>query len=846
MKTNKMIAAVCSAALFLSGCAQNNGAYTPVKHASAEDDSNWSIMEDGKAVLENDSIYFELDTETTHFAVRNKKTGSVYRSVPSESAEVISDETLSRLTSEITVCYYAEQTSELYMYSDTDSVQNKSYTVKSDGNAIRVYYNMGAVDSLLPALFTEEAFENVLDRFTNSALRRRMERSYVLYSADDKPDDFEEKLSVYPILEKTPLYLLSDALTDTDKENIMTDISDIGYSKAEYQEMLEALNLGDIEGFSSAGFVIPLEYRLTEDGFSATVLSDLLKEESDQYKIYSIDVLEYFNAFQDSSNASYLIPDGSGAVIHLKGKYNLEFSKPFYGYDVAVNQQMPTGTTLTLPVYGTQDEGNSLFAIVEGAAETALLKAYSTGDATPLNHIYTSFVLRTVDTSNSFADADIHQFNLFAVKRTDASPRIRYFLTDKDNSDSAGMAQLYRNYLLDTNGISQQTQTVAPVYLDYLCMITEDASILGVPYTKKIVLSTVSEITESVEELLADGIRGISVRLLGYGSSGLENSAYSKFDIDRKVGTVEELQHLSDILTENGGQLYLDADLQFAYQSGNGFKPKRDSVRAISRKLARPTNNDPVTLEKSKYKNTRYVVSPSRFQAYSESFVGSLEKVFGGEKLPGVSYGLSGYYLSGDYSPNRCIDRVESKMLLTEALGGVREKTAVLSDYGNAYMLPFVSAVLNMPLESSQLITVDEDIPFFQMVISGMLPYAGQAENLSLNSNRNMLKSVEYGAAPYAAFITRDDALLNHTEWQTEFYSVSDTSRLSDFSKRVLSVSEIREKTRNQRITSHEKISKNLYCTAYENGYRVYVNYGDKDVRLDGIDIPAKGFAAVG
>ena len=103
-----------------------------------------------------------------------------------------------------------------------------------------------------------------------------------------------------------------------------------------------------------------------------------------------------------------------------------------------------------------------------------------------------------------------------------------------------------------------------------------------------------------------------------------------------------------------------------------------------------------------------------------------------------------------------------------------------------------------------------------------------------------------YGAAPYAAFITKDDALLNHTEWQTEFYSVSDTSRLSDFSKRVQAADEIRGKILNQRSTSHQKLSEDLYCTAYENGYRVYVNYDDENVKLDGINIPAKGFAAAG
>ena len=156
MKTKKVMAVLCAISLLFGGCAHKSDSYTPMAVNPSEDDDTWDLVESGIAVLENGSVYLELDAETTHFTVKNKKSGQIYDSVPAALPDIISEETSSRLLSEITVCYYAEQTNELYMYSDTDSVQNMSFTVKTDGNAIRVYYSMGVAGQLLPALFSEE------------------------------------------------------------------------------------------------------------------------------------------------------------------------------------------------------------------------------------------------------------------------------------------------------------------------------------------------------------------------------------------------------------------------------------------------------------------------------------------------------------------------------------------------------------------------------------------------------------------------------------------------------------------------------------------------------------------
>lgn len=847
-RTMAALAVLCMAACLISGCASRNDRYTPLAAPASESDDGWDAVGDGMAVLENDSLYFELDAQTTHFTIRDKRSGRTYDSVPSDPPSSLSNETDFRLASEITVCYYAEQTSALYMYSDFDSVSNKTFTVKTNGEAIRVYYSMGAMDQLLPVLFTKEVFEDVLSRFENNALRRRMERFYVLYSAEDKPEDYAEKLAQYPVLADRPLYILSDVLADSDKEDIVSDLADVGFTEDEYQTMMESLQLEAAETDTPAGFLIPVEYRLTKDGFTASVLSDRIQESSEKYKLYTVDLLEYFAALEEGDGCAFVVPDGSGSLIHLDGKSDREFSKPFYGEDVSIQPTMSSdvGKSLVFPVYGIQAGDHGVFAVVEEAAELALLKAHTSGNITPLHHIYPSFALRSIDTTGSFAEWGVSQYNLFAHKRTAFSPKVRYFLLEEGRADYAAMAALYRDYLLETNGLPVQAKAEPPVYLDYLCMVTEDASILGVPYTKKVVLSTLSEITASVEKLQAEGIRGLVVRLIGYGSAGMENGVYNSLSLDKRVGTIDELKKLSNILRENGGGLYLDADMQFVYIARNGFEPSNDAARYINRKLVRLADRDLVTNRGLKSGSQRYFVSPARFRAYAADFFDDLKRRLDGTALPGLSYGTAGLCLGGDYSPQRSIDRTESRLLLQQALDGIGKDTSLLFDYGNTYILPYATGLLNAPLYDSQLIAEDETIPFFQMVVHGSIPYAGGAENLAADNREAYLRGIEYGAAPYAVFITREDSLLNHTKWQTTLFSVSSGTRLSGFAARIRETEAIRRETQNKRITAHTRLSDTLFCTTYEGGYRVYVNYGDEEAKIEGTAVPPRGFAAVG
>ncbi len=833
----------------ISGCSGKVESFeTIVPPSVSEDDNDWYAPTETTFTMENETVRFEMDTETTHFTVTVLKTGRQYHSVPPESAETILDEASFRMSSELTICYYADTSTALYMYSGRDSVEN---TIISDGESVRIYYQMGAANQVVPKVLDQKTFDGIMDSLANDAIRRRMERYYVLYS-NNQPDDYAEQLEKYPVLSKQPLYILQDELmSQSDKDDLSGYLESAGYTVDDYKAMLASLNIDNVEIEQPAGFVIPVEYRLAEDGFTAEVLTDRIEESSPDYKLQSVELLEYFASVDKRKEGTFVIPDGSGALIDFNHPDDMLYSQPYYGGDCALEQKemAPICKTLNLPVFGMSMQDSGVLAIIENAAEVATLHVSPSSDVSPQNHIYASFAMRSIDVTENDTDWFMPRFNLLSEKRLTISPRIRYILLDEDNSSYAKMAARYRNELLSNGMLNQEKVQMSPLYLDYICMFTEEASLLGIPYTKKIVLSTLPEIMESVRKFYEAGVGPIILRLVGYSSSGLENSAYNTFQLDPKVGTVAQLQELASLLASKGGQLYLDADIQFAYNTGNGFSLADDAAHYLNRMVVRIKRQNIVTrdflenAETSDSFGTRYFISPARYADYAANFRDGLKKAWNqANALPGLSYSSSGLYLGGDYGSRKNISPAMSVELLKQALKQSKESEyKMMFDNGNAYVLPYATHLLNVPLQSSEWDIEATKIPFYQMVVHGSISYAGTPDNVARNSEEAFLQSVASGASPYFAFITRSDALLANTGYAGMWYSLSVAARIPDVTAQIKTALEAAEMVQGEEMTGMQWLSETLSCTSYGNGRKIYVNYGEKDVMIDGMDIPARG-----
>lgn len=836
----------------LSSCGTLNSASSSYTASESKDDSNWNIATENNVVLQNSTVSLVLNTSTTHFTLTDLRTGKAYSSVPADSKLSYSSEEDFRMNSELSLCYYGTQTSGTNMFSAKDSVDAKQFSIKYTDDAIRVYYRFGASSDskFAPTVLSRDYYETMLSKLNDRTITRRMGRYYTLYSSSDQNEDYKKMLALYPALAKTDMYIINSTVSDTEKDEIGGYIASYGLTKSDYQDMLKNLNVEVTEEDLPAGFCVPVEYKLTDDGFQASILADKITENSKDYILQNIDLLEYFSCSNKDESGYYFIPDGSGSLMKLNNGNSGNISQPFYSgdYSVQTGSLSQISKSLNLPVFGISLKDGGLFAIVEQAAEVATLKASPLSSSSPKNHIHVNFTMRSMDATDLGATMQIPVYNLFSGHRLKTSPTIRFVLLKNGSQDYASMASYYRNYLLKNGKLSENANTAddPKLYLDYLCMTTEDANIMGISYTKKIVLSKLSDIIKSVTQLKDAGISNVVVRLNGYSSTGLEHSVYNSFDLDKTVGTINELNQLAALIKDMGGTLYLDGEFQFAYNTQNGFAQKTDASHYLNRVLVRYGHYDLVTRKYNKKVLPRFFVTSANYSEYVSSFISDLSKSKISDTI-GISYGTAGMYLGGDYTSKRDLDCCMSLSNLQDALKIADSSNKKLAfDNGNYYVLSYADDLFNVPMQSSLLDTEDENVPFYQMVIHGAISYAGSPSNISSDSNTAYLKSIEYGASLYDTFITASDDSITNTDYETMFYSLSDQNRLSVLISKYNATKKLYESVKGATIVGNEQINKDVYQTTYSNGTKVLVNYNDEPVTINGTTIAAKDFAAIG
>ena len=828
----------------IAGCAGSIPAPDSLPKTSAAD--RLGDAPSGETVtMKNGHVLFEIDTLTAHFTVTDLQNGLIYRSVPEIEAIGTSENDL-RMQSELTLSYFTAESELLHMYSIDETEKEDGIDVRVGDNAVWVYYSFGDASSVLPPVFDQKTFqEKILGKLPNDSIRRRFERYYTLYSSEDKTGDFDQMLKKYPALANTPLYIISDLLSDVEKSETSEYIGETGFTADDYENMLRMLNMSDLQTEQSAGFVVPVEYRLNDDGFTAAVLCDQIEESSDEYLLQSLQFLEYFASMKQGDKGSFFIPDGCGTLTDFDSTQTMSWQKPFFGYDFTKKKETYSyEQQLNLPVFGISGDSGGVLAIVESGAENGVLNVGTSGMETRQNHIYTSFTVRDMDVTDIGTEVGVPVYNLYSKERLAQPAGIRFIMLDGNESGISGMAGRYRTYLRESGGFPKEIAGGAPLFLDYVCMITQKTSILGIPYTKKTVLSSFLEITDSVKRLQGKGVENIVVRLIGWSSGGVENSVYSSFQPDKKPGTLGELESLAEQLKTTGGSLYLDADVQFVSRTGGEFSLKRDAVHSLNRSVAGTYLRDPVTKSFTD-ELPRYAVSPIRRNRYGEEFLSSLKKRWEGN-LPGISYGSAGKELFSDYTVKRNISRTQSAGFLKEMLESADEKGAeMMFDNGNIHVLPFSKYLTNVASVSSLADNTFKDVPFYQMAVHGSVTYGGIPENLSSDSKSAELRSAAYGAAPVFVCITKDDSLLSATPYETLWYSLSDKTRLDSIFKRWKSTAELQKNTEKSAISDFIRIEEDLSCTVYDNGTMVYVNYSYADKVQNGMTIPAGSFVSM-
>lgn len=842
------LAVVCAVAVLVymvSGVKITAVAAAQTTEASA-DDSQWTVVTDGSVCLENESLLLQLDCRTTHFTVTHKASGKSYASVPSQAADADSAELLIR--------YYDSNSAEATMNSYENSVLNPSYEVRTDGKTtVRVNYTIQKSKQRLfvPSVISRDTFENQVLGNLDAGPQRRLKVFYTLYESAANDADTKAMKKQYPALKKQDLYVLRESVRQASYTEITDYMTDAGYSEEAYAQEAERLELGDsaLEN-QSPGFVVPVEYTLTASGFSARILTDRIVSHAAGYTLTDVSLLPYFGSGQSQEKGWFLVPDGSGAIISWNEKKGSTYAQSIWGTDMAVEASHTATLTQNacLPVFASHDGEKAFFAEISGLPAGAAVQAEVAGDKTAYSRIYAAFRIRDFDSSNAGALMSIASFNIYSATYVSELPQVTYTLFPQAETTYSDMANRYREKLVQEGTLGERLspQEAVPLYMDFTGYETVDSSFFGIPTKSTAVLSTLTEVDETVQQLHAAGIDNLQVRLKAYAHAGIYHSLADGFSLHSRVGSVKELNALAQRLSAGGGYLYLDNPISTVYTTGSGFRKMTHATRGLKKTVLQGFDYDLVARSSDEAADRFYMISPAFFASLTGNYIDTFNKKMSEAANIGYSWSDYGSKLFSDFNAKHPYDRSQTvaamdraATLATDAFG------RLITDGGNAYVLGKATALLNVPLGNSALDCESYAVPFYAMVLHGYVDYAGAPMNTGANMDRAYLAGIESGASPYYSCYTAENAVLKKTAAGTLIYPTAVQASLETIKERYAEFNSLFRSLRSQTIVAHERVADNVFVTTYEKGTKIAVNYGSTASEVGGVEVPAGGYAVL-
>lgn len=744
---------------------------------------------------------------------------------------------------------------------------------------------------------------------------------YIYYDINDPSKAQKTKdqyLEEYPVLEKFPIYACEKRIATKELlriENIIklyTDYSleqmEIDHAETEYESTEENPPL----------FKLAIEYKAdAAGGITIRLNSGNVRFASDLYSLSNIVLLPYGGAGNINNEGYIFTPDGSGSLIAFEDVVNagnFTTTNPVYGIDHVYHTVTGANKeTMRLPVYGvvewasngtreeevpvTDEEGNIVYqvdpdtgeyvldeegnqipvtetqmvedflkigylAIIEEGDSLAKIAVANGGSQHQFVSVYTTFNPRPNDTyslEGGITDDANATWTVSAKRKYTGDYKIRLFMLNEEVNYSE-MARTYRDYLIEQGVLSklETEEEDIPLYLETLGAMEIYDSILGIPVTKMVALSSFEDDRAILEELAAgnenDGVRpitNVNLKLNAWMNGGMFFTPPTKVDVEEVLGGDEGLQALVDYANANGATIFPDFEFSRlgATDTFDGVDLDDDLAKTIDDRWAIYKEYDPAW---QVFLDMGYgVISTNRMQPFYEQAYEDYKQF----NVGAISVCSLGSDLNSDFDEDNPLTREDSKVLVKRLLAKIKEQNGkVLVSGGNAYALEYATDIIEIPLDSSGYRYAQASVPFMGMVLHGYKDYAGPALNLAGDYQHTLLKSIENGASPYFIVASNNTAVLkDYSSYNTisQYYSVRYVIWKESIIEAYHILNDALKSVKYETIDAHELLDydKKVAKVTYSNGETFYVNYLTTDytvtVGKNTYEIPAYGFIKV-
>ena len=591
--------------------------------------------------------------------------------------------------------------------------------------------------------------------------------------------------------------------------------------------------------FEKAQISVPVLFRLEEDGVSVSL--DIRGITETQNKIYKVSLTPFFASCKNGKDSYLFVPSGSGALMYTDDDYRESriYSEPVYGEDLAEQSIYKTTSTesVRMPVFGAKSGSDAILGVITAGDDIAEINAIAGDEQYGFSGAYASFILRGKTESNlkgqSNQNSQMIKYSDGLVSLNRAT--VRYIMVPSDKSDYNGMAQIYRKYLSENQGLKSNVIPKDTV-LTFLGGGLKRKLFLGVPYNTYVPLTTTEETEKIIDSVRKDTNASMAVNLKGYGIGGLDNTDIGGgFKVEKSVGGKKAIIEFMEKSYKNKIDAFYDFELISFINSSNGYS-KRQAAITPSGVRAKAYEYTIVIREQDKtkyrYLNSRYKIAASA----NDVLVAA-----GGFGIKGVSLSSLVNTSFSDYSSPDYYCKANMSTDVERLLKIIKKQGfKTMGESANIYAATNLDYIFNTPATSSMYNSLDKDIPFYQMVLRGGTGLTGGVINLSAIPENEFLNSVSLGCS--LGFMLCDKAEMSFVKSSQNAVSLSVYEDLrGEISEYINAAKPLFEKLGSAKILSYER-NGDIAVTKFDNGVTVCVNYGDKEAETEIGTVKAKSF----
>lgn len=589
---------------------------------------------------------------------------------------------------------------------------------------------------------------------------------------------------------------------------------------------------------------LTLNVALTEDGFTAEIPNDSIVEDqadaATPVTIGSIYIYPFLGYTYSAERAGYMfVPDGNGSLIYLEdndGRFGSPQTLNVWGDNAGVDesyvlslfwdeyQTVNDGEPVMAPVFGMvhTDSQMAVLGIIESGAEDTKILAYPNGAITNYNWITPRFTMRRIYTQ-LLSKAATASVRLQESRHSQCDLKMRYAFLGGEDANYAGMAVRYREYLMNEQGLTARDPGFR-IKLDFLGSDREN----GIIGKKAVNMTTTDNIRDIYDDLAVSGVTDITTVYKGWQNGGIWSVPITKYKADSSIGGTHDLTNLIKEADSKGIQFYL-------YQDALRANP--DTVNTtfnIIKKLNESVYEEDTYKEIYEYFNYQ---TPDKAVERLNASLDSYKKE-GVNKL--ALTGITNHLFSYNYN-RKLYNRTDTLGVLESAVASTAEDMDLLMEQPISEYWGMTSGIMGMPVNSSNYIFTDEEVPFMSIALKGILPMYADYTNFEANRSEYFLELVETGIYP-SFYLTWEDPVellyTNSSDLYTSKYSVYKSEIVEYYDK----LKEVNDAVAGATIVDHEKTADGLAIVTYSNGTKVYVNHSEKAVDYDGMTIEGMSY----